>query len=705
MNRELFIFDYYQELIAMKKQGLAKYAGYVCLMAAVVLLGATALFFTGCPTSESPGADITWTVTANGAANTTTSTAITITFSGAVSGLTAADITVTNGTGGVTKGTLTNTDDTHWSLGITVTAEGNVKVKIEKAGIETTEKTVAVYKAETPAALTWTAQADGEAGTTTSTAINLTFSGAVTELTAADIAVADDGGSVTKGTLTNTDDTHWALAITVAAEGNVKVSISKAGIETTEKTVAVYKAGAPPLITWTAQADGEAGATTSTAINLTFSGAVTELTADDITVADDGGSVTTGSLTNTDDTHWALGITVAAEGNVKVSISKAGIETTEKDVAVYKAETPPFPGTTGFPISSVGGASGHVLLLKSDGTVWATGNNQYGQFGNGTTIADSPYTTSTYTQVADHTVSVGEIGSRGDSFIIKDDGSLWAAGRNNTGTHTSATSTFEKEIDSGVKAFSLHDGIYVLKDDGSLWVRGTNDTGQLGTGTMTDVTEWTKVIDSGVVSIKKSQYFGLVLKDDGTVWGAGSDTTGALGQGGGTPPQKITQFTKIFEDAKAIAVGSSNHSVILKNDGTVWAAGSAQDGKLGDGRTGNTTASNVTSFQQINEIGSDVTAIAAGSVHTLILKSDGSVWGTGRRNNGQLGDTPTSAGSTTTNFIKIVDSGVRQISAKVTQSFIIKDDGTLWVTGGVSAGTVGNTAAQGVEFTQITLFE
>jgi hypothetical protein len=91
-------------------------------------------------------------------------------------------------------------------------------------------------------------------------------------------------------------------------------------------------------ITWTAQADGENGAQNSTVITFTFSAAVEGLSAGDITLADDGGSVAKGSLTNTDAAHWSLGITVTTAGNVKVSINKTGIETTGKNVAVYKED-------------------------------------------------------------------------------------------------------------------------------------------------------------------------------------------------------------------------------------------------------------------------------------------------------------------------------------------------------------------------------
>jgi len=90
--------------------------------------------------------DITYNVTANGTANTETTTQLTFTFSAEVSGLTAENITITNGTGSATKGTLTG-NGTSWSLNITNISAGTVKIKIVKTGIENSEKTVTVYKA------------------------------------------------------------------------------------------------------------------------------------------------------------------------------------------------------------------------------------------------------------------------------------------------------------------------------------------------------------------------------------------------------------------------------------------------------------------------------------------------------------------------------------------------------------------------------
>jgi alpha-tubulin suppressor-like RCC1 family protein len=377
---------------------------------------------------------------------------------------------------------------------------------------------------------------------------------------------------------------------------------------------------------------------------------------------------------------------------------------------------PPLLQITGFrfPITSPSSSSGHTLVLKDDGTVWATGYNRYGEFGNGTRIS-GPYTTTTFTQVTDHVVSLGYADSVGASFIIKDDGYLWAAGRNNYGNHTSETTTFEKEVSlgSGVKAVSVNYGIYVLKEDGSLWVRGTgtngNAHGQLGLGHKNAVNDWTKVIDSGVVAISKSAYFGLVLKSDGTVWGTGQNVQGALGLG---PPEgdgiqtawtMETSFTQIpFEGpAKAIAAGPSSHSLILMNDGTVWAAGLSVSGKLGNGKSGTTLEYTQTTFLPISGI-SGATAISAGNNHSLILTSDGTLWGAGDNANGQLGQ---SKGNVTNDTFIPIETGVTQISAQGDQTFIVKNDGTLQVTGYVNTGILGMARDKVYGFTPITLPE
>ncbi|WP_461257839.1 hypothetical protein [Treponema sp. R80B11-R83G3] len=299
--------------------------------------------------SNSGGGDTTYTATAD---NATSTTAINFTFSAAVSGLTASDITVTNVTGSVAKGALTGSG-TNWSLGVTVNTAGTVTVIILKNGIESGSKTITVAKGSGVGTTTYTATANNATNTTV---INLTFSAAVSGLTASDITVTNVTGSVAKGALTGSG-TSWSLGVTVNTAGTVTVIISKNGIESGTKTVTVAKGSGGGDTTYTATADN---ATNTTAINLTFSAAVSGLTASDITVTNVTGSVAKGALTGSG-TNWSLGVTVNTAGTVTVIILKNGIDSDIKIVTVAKASS----GNPSWPTELLG--SWYVTNANIDG--------------------------------------------------------------------------------------------------------------------------------------------------------------------------------------------------------------------------------------------------------------------------------------------------------------------------------------------------
>ena len=79
-------------------------------------------------------------------------------------------------------------------------------------------------------------------------------------------------------------------------------------------------------------------------------------------------------------------------------------------------------------------------------------------------------------------------------------------------------------------------------------------------------------------------------------------------------------------------MGFSNHSLILKNDGTLWGCGYNGSGELGLGDTINRNT-----FTQITTNTDNIKQIYCGNGHTIILKDDGTLWGCGLNNHGQLG--------------------------------------------------------------------
>ena len=80
---------------------------------------------------------------------------------------------------------------------------------------------------------------------------------------------------------------------------------------------------------------------------------------------------------------------------------------------------------------------------------------------------------------------------------------------------------------------------------------------------------------------------------------------------------------KASAEVNASVTGGGYHSVLLKRDGSLWGTGFNGSGQLGYGWGIDTKV-----FTEA--VSADVTAIAAGHRHTLFLKSDGSLWAMGK---------------------------------------------------------------------------
>jgi alpha-tubulin suppressor-like RCC1 family protein len=131
--------------------------------------------------------------------------------------------------------------------------------------------------------------------------------------------------------------------------------------------------------------------------------------------------------------------------------------------------------------------------------------------------------------------------------------------------------------------------------------------------------------------------------------------------------------------AVQLAPGSQTNTVtFIKADGSLWGMGQNNYGQLGDGTT-------TDRFSPV-QIATGVTQVAAGDVHTLFVKSDGTLWACGFNNFGQLND-----GTTTNRTSPVqVGNGVVQVAAGTQCSFFVKTDGTLWAVGYNGYGQLGD---------------
>jgi alpha-tubulin suppressor-like RCC1 family protein len=341
------------------------------------------------------------------------------------------------------------------------------------------------------------------------------------------------------------------------------------------------------------------------------------------------------------------------------------------------------------PVTKIAGGAGHSLFLKSDGSLWAMGWNDYGQLGNGT------YNNTNLPQliVASNVTAIA--GGNSHSLFLKSDGSLWAMGYNiygqlGDGTYSTnypyyGTNQPEMIAASNVTAISAGGGHSLfLKSDGSLWGMGYNYFGQLGdgkSGVLATTNQPEQIVGSNVTAIAAGTYHSLFLKSDGSLWGMGMNNNGQLGDG--TTSEHHTPEQIVASNVTAIVAGNS-HSLFLKNNGSLWGMGYNSYGELGDG-----TFIERTHPEQI--VASNVTAIAAGGIpnqgnHSLILKNDTSLWTMGDNHFGESG-----AGLLPSVFKPyVVTSYVTAIVAGGLHSVFIRSDGSLWVMGANNYGELGD---------------
>jgi alpha-tubulin suppressor-like RCC1 family protein len=341
----------------------------------------------------------------------------------------------------------------------------------------------------------------------------------------------------------------------------------------------------------------------------------------------------------------------------------------------------------GSDVTAVSAGAQHSLILKSDGSLWAMGFNIFGQLGDGTFATNAPYGKSVPEQIVASGVTAVAAGG-GHSLFLKSDGSLWAMGENQNGqlgdgTYTN-TNQPEQIVASNVTAIAA--GNYhslFLKTDGSLWGMGYNLHGDLGDGTYVKTNRPEQIVASGVTAIAAGYDHSLFLKSDGSLWGMGSASTGDLG--GATLIKTDRPVNIVVGGVTAIAAGTL-HTLYIKSDGSLWALGYDLYGELGDGGSGQTAIPEQI-FPTPPPAGNGVTKIAAGYEHSLFLKSDGSLWAMGNNLFSQLG---TGTYGTANNRPEQIARNVVAIAAGYNHSLFVQTNGSLWAMGYNHEGELGD---------------
>jgi alpha-tubulin suppressor-like RCC1 family protein len=341
---------------------------------------------------------------------------------------------------------------------------------------------------------------------------------------------------------------------------------------------------------------------------------------------------------------------------------------------------PPMPTISMFGVSDY-----TTFAVMSDGAVYSSGFNAYGQLGDGSMINKSDPN-----HVDSDVVFVKIKAGSNSVYAIASDGSLWSWGYNGVGQlgHGDTTNRISPvqvgsdtdwaDIFSGASAQSA----FAIKSDGTMWAVGVNTYGQLGLGDTTNRSTFTQVgSDTDWSKVYCAYRHTIAFKDDNTMMSTGYNNNGQLALGDRVTRNTFTQSAT--SGVYTAAAPADYHTTLLKADGTLWGCGDSQFGVLGDIPANwiNTT------ILQIGNATNWVKITASVSV-TCAINSDGELYATGENRYGQFGIAVTQDyyyAMTLTGFSGVcedVSVGARHVIAKGT-------DGSLYSTGANNYGQLG----------------
>jgi alpha-tubulin suppressor-like RCC1 family protein len=338
----------------------------------------------------------------------------------------------------------------------------------------------------------------------------------------------------------------------------------------------------------------------------------------------------------------------------------------------------PISGLAGFRAVAVGDL--FTVALKRDGTVWTWGDNTFGQLGNNALIFRS-------TPSVVVLEGVEKIASGGfHALAIKSDGSVWSWGDSRAGQIGDGESVNRSSpvavrgLGAGSAVLEISGGgihSLALEAGGTVLSWGDNYSSQLGPREGSDTAVPSRIVGlTDVTAISAGGTHSVALRRDGTVWTWGHNYQGQLGDGtrsaayyqGRLVPQAVAGVT----GAQSIAAGGS-HTIVLGSDGTLWGWGANGEGQLGDG----TFQDRLAPVQVAKGLG-DVVAIAAGDAYTLALRRDGTVWAWGANWNNRLGD---GTGENRAEPVQVTGlDGAVAVGASF-HSLALRRDGTVWAWG------------------------
>ena len=236
----------------------------------------------------------------------------------------------------------------------------------------------------------------------------------------------------------------------------------------------------------------------------------------------------------------------------------------------------PFPEETA--VRSVSCGTAHVMVLRRDGRLMGYGWNGESQLG-------SPDWSVRSHLVAWEVVSVACLGEA--TMFIKRDATLWACGDNSFGQLGIGRLVVRQmqPVQVMTDVLSVACGLYhtqVIRRDGSLWATGRNMNGELCLAPGYERKTFVRVKKKKVNAVACGEEYTVLIRSAvGDLQGCGANTYGQMGD-------ELLSQDAVIETAVASVACGAHHTVILDQYGTTLTLGSYSDQQLGqrDGEEG-----------------------------------------------------------------------------------------------------------------------
>ncbi|HEY6559763.1 MAG TPA: hypothetical protein VI072_20915 [Polyangiaceae bacterium] len=350
-------------------------------------------------------------------------------------------------------------------------------------------------------------------------------------------------------------------------------------------------------------------------------------------------------------------------------------------------------------VAAVATGSYHTCALRTDGSVWCWGNNDYGQVWD-PSVATRP----SPTRVSLRARVIGITAGGSHTCAKKSNGTLWCWGENYYGEVGDGTTDSPKLIPfqvallgenaTDVSLGALH--TCARKNDGTVWCWGYNYDGQLGLGVAGDssvpVPSLVSALPEGIAQVEAGAAHACARTERGAVWCWGNNMLGQLGNGDTAESEPVPIESAALPSCVARIATGAYHTCALSEDGALHCWGSNDKGQLGAVPDGSPAlgAKSVALADQ-------VMSMDTGLQHTCAVSSVGALWCWGDNEFGQLGIGSNEAWSATPLELTTLGAQIVSVHTGYAHTCAVTTDKTLWCWGDNRFGQLGTGERDTVE--------